>query len=114
MPLGFSNDVSHFAKRSFVGVRDQNIRRMLNQPLNYADHLFARLAGAKYNFGKALPRRARMIDARVADVFVMKAADAARCFVRLNLTAFVGRQQLFECFQIHVCYCNEIASYAQT
>ena len=72
MPLGFSDYVSHFAKRSFISMRDENIRSMLNQTLNYADNLFARLAGAKHNFGKALARRTRMIHARVADVFVVK------------------------------------------
>jgi hypothetical protein len=44
----------------------------------------------------------------------MKAADAARCFGRVNLIAFVGCEQSFQCFQIHAGYCNEIASYAQT
>jgi hypothetical protein len=71
---------------------------MLNQPFDDADHLLASLAGAEDNFRKALPRPARMIDARVADVFEVQIADATRCFGRLKLIPFVSRQQLLECF----------------
>jgi len=82
-----SDYVSHLAKRRRISVRDENIRSVetCNQTFNYADNLLASLTGAKNNFGKTLPRRARMIYAREADGFVVKLADATRRFRRFGL-----------------------------
>ena len=95
MPLGFSNDVSHFAKRRCVGVRDQNVWRMLDQPLNYADDLFAQSCRRRRQLRKALARTTSMIHARVPDVFEVEITDAAGRFGRVNLVTLVSGQQLF-------------------
>jgi hypothetical protein len=95
VPFGFRYYISHFPKCAFIGMRDQNIRRMLNQPFNYADNLFATFALTKYYFRKTLPRRASMIYPRVTDVFIVKILDAAGRFSRFKLSSAVGCQQLF-------------------
>jgi hypothetical protein len=88
MPLSFRGYVSHFAKRSLIRVGDENIRSALNQSFNYAQHLFARLAGAKNDLGKTLSSGARMVHARVSDIFVMKIlyTFGSRCGIQFTLS----------------------------
>ena len=101
VPLGIGHDVAHLAEGRLVRPRDEHVGRARDQPLDDLDDLHARLARAEHDFGKPQPRRPRIINTRVADVFKMKITDASRRFALVQLAALAGAQQSFYLSQVH-------------
>jgi hypothetical protein len=102
LPLSIGGDVSYLAEGLLIGMRDDHVRGVLDQMVDDADDLRSRFAGAKDNFGKALAGRSRVIDASIADVFVVQITDPASSISRGQLATLVGNQQLFNLVQIHL------------
>jgi hypothetical protein len=90
MPLSVGNNVTNLTKSAFIGARDENIGRALYEPFDNSDHLSASLAAAKDDFGKTLAGRARVIDARKADVFKVKILNAVQGFAGFQLSTLVS------------------------
>src|SRR6266498_2822173 len=95
MPFGFVANISHFTERAGVGVSNDDIRRALNQTLDYAHHLGASFARAKDDFRKTLSRRSRMIDAGETDILVVKVANLLSRGAELDFALLVSSQKLF-------------------
>src|SRR6185503_14775551 len=89
VPFGVCHNVSDLAKRGFVSACDEDVWRTLDEPLDDADDLRARLAAAKNDFGKALSRGAGVVDTRETDVFEMKILDAVDCLGGFEFAALV-------------------------
>src|SRR6266567_827431 len=95
MPFGFVANISHFTERGGVGVSNDNIRRALNQTLDYADHLGAGFARAKDDFRKTLSRCSCMIDASKTDIFVVKIANLLSRGAEFEFALLVSSQKFF-------------------
>src|ERR1041385_1045066 len=101
VPFGVSDYVTNLAKCAFVSACDEDVWRTLGEAFDDADDLRARLAAAKNDFGKALSRRARVVNARETDVFEVKVFDAVGSLCGFEFAAFVRRQKLRQFVQIH-------------
>jgi len=89
VPLSVSRKISNVSKGVSVGMRNQNVLRMLEKPFNDSHDLLPRLSFSKYNLRKALAGGARMIDTRETDVFVLEILDAFRGLRSLQISTFM-------------------------